>query len=418
MPPATDATEDPPAPTTFHPIGQYELPKMPTVHALRRYATLVLKKFGQADEGPMLSNDRLQRATPERLDDIVGPPAFGSLLDELDHTLGDWCAEAQPAAWLQLVVLPPGDRNGLMTAWAERHGHSLLPAPSRAQLLAGQPNVLPDLEGDGVLVLPELERWFLRHRNALQALRTLLIGIGQLERHCVIGCNSWAWAYLSRALAVDRVLPTAMTFKAFDADRLRDWFSRLAFDERTPAMTFRLAESGRNVLAGNGDGKGKENEEGSGKAGGNSDEEEQDDYLKRLAARSFGIPWVAWHLWRQSLRTRLESDEVSEKVTDDVKDATDGDEHTLWVTGFQELTLPQRHLDDALLVLHALLLHGELSGAELRAVLPNVGEVDTVPALMHAGFVARDGDDFHVRPAAYPQARQVLASAGFPLDRL
>ncbi len=387
-------------PLAFVPVGHYELPTMPTVHALRRYAALLRQKLGSDDDGPVLSDERLRRATPERLDDIVGPPAHASLLDELDRTLSHWCADTDPATWLQLIVLPPGDRHGVVDAWAHRHGHRVLSVPSRSQLLTGKSEGLPQLQGSGVLVIPRLERWFVRHRGGLQALRMLLVAIGPLQRHCVIGCNSWAWAYLSRALAVDRVLPAALTFEAFDADRLRPWFKHLASDSGGSVTTFRLAENGKDVLAENGDGDGT------------------DSYLKRLAARSFGIPWVAWHLWRQSLRTELDTDEVSDKVADNIQRATNGDENTLWVTPFQELTLPQQHLDDALLVLHALLLHGELTGAELRAVLPNVGEVDTLPALMHAGFVACDGDDFHVRPSAYPRARTALASAGYPLDRL
>ncbi len=34
----------------------------------------------------------------------------------------------------------------------------------------------------------------------------------------------------------------------------------------------------------------------------NSSGELKSDYLKKLAAHSLGIPWVAWHLWRRSLR--------------------------------------------------------------------------------------------------------------------
>ena len=213
-----------------------------------------------------------------------------SLLRELDHTLADWCTDPGPPSWVKLVVLPPGDRTPLLQAWAERWSYAVLEPPSAAQILAGQTVDADALQQrSGVLVIPDLACWFLRHRSGLQTVRALLMRLSQLQRHCVVGCNSWAWAFLSRTVGANLMLPPALTFRAFDAQRLQRWFSGLAEpegDDVDDAVTFRLADSGADVLA-----KGK-------------DGELENAYLKRLAARSFGIPWVAWHLWRVSLRSR------------------------------------------------------------------------------------------------------------------
>ena len=109
---------------------------------------------------------------------------------------------------------------------------------------------------------------------------------------------------------------------------------------------------------------------------------------------------------------------MSDKARRKLKDATEGDKHTMWVIGFGELALPKLHEEHSLLVLQALLIHGGLGAAELQAVLPYVGDVDLLPALMRSGFVERADGRFHVLPAAYPQAREALAAGGFPLDRL
>lgn len=65
----------------------------------------------------------------------------------------------------------------------------------------------------------------------------------------------------------------------------------------------------------------------------------------------------------------------------------------------------------------ALLIHSSFSAAQLRLVLPLVGELNIVSILVKAGFVARDRDRFGYRPAAYSAIRSGLASAGLPLDR-
>ncbi|MDQ2778298.1 MAG: hypothetical protein M3Y32_01940 [Pseudomonadota bacterium] len=394
-------SEDKAEAVSFNPLGQYALPAMPAVHALKRFATMLRKRIQQDADDPVLANDRLQRASSDEIDSIVAPPAHGSLLTELDRSLNAWCEEASPPVWLKVVVLPPGDRQPLLQSWAEAHGYPLLQPPQRARLLDPPTIDAEALQGSGVLVIPDLAGWFLRHRNGLQSVRSLLLLLSRAQRHCVLGCNSWAWAFLCRAAGADLLLPPAITFRAFDAMRLRAWFDSLAAaTAQREAVTFRLAGSGVDVLA----------QDSSG--------ELDNAYLKRLAARSFGIPWVAWHLWRLGLRSRLEGNGLSDKALKRIEHTTAGDERTVWVVGFDELVLPKKHADEALLVLQALLIHGTLDASSLRAVLPHLGEAELLPALIRAGFVLRTELDYHVLPSAYPQAREALAAAGYPLDHL
>ena len=171
--------------------------------------------------------------------------------------------------------------------------------------------------------------------------------------------------------------------------------------ERSPEtkqIVFRLSQSGKNILARNQEGK------------------LENDHLAKLSAQSLGIPSVAWHLWRRSLRSNRESED-GEEMEVKIENAAP-DEETLWVSTAQEYSLPVQHQQAALLVLHAILIHGSLTAAELRLVLPVVGENFIVAALVSAGFIEKDGDQLRCRPLAYPAARSELFAAGFPIDKL
>ena len=263
-----------------------------------------------------------------------------------------------------------------------------------------------DLAGFGVLVIPRLEDWFLRHHGSLQRVRALLEQLSRCQRHCMIGCNSWAWSFLCKAAGADVLLPTPLSFMAFDGERLRRWFTELATHESTASFVFRLPGSGEDVLAADEQGK------------------PQSEYFEKLAASSLGIPWVAWHLWRNSLRSH---DEAKAGSDDDrnaaapESNATGGlksDEKTLWVAALHQFTLPNAGGQGTLQVLQALLIHGQLNSSELQQVLPMIGETHVLPSLITAGFVAREGEQLRCQPSAYPAIRNGLRSAGFSMAAL
>ncbi len=387
----------------FQPLGDYAWPSAPAEEAARRLLRRLRKTFARGDEPPTMARDRLQRATLEKLDEVVAPPASGPLVRELGLTVADWIADPAPKSWLRLVVLPPCDDTRLVETWARDNGHQVLLPPDRAALTGGAPPRLPDLpglDGQGVLVIPQLERWFVRHRNGLSHVRALLAGLDRLQRHCLIGCNSWAWAFLSKAANADAILPTGLTFQAFDAQRLQRWFTQLAQGDAATDVTFRLSGSGEDVL--------ETDEDGALKS----------DFFKKLAARSLGIPWVAWYLWRTGLRSEQEPDERDP----DAETAAGSDDLTLWIAPFQEFTLPPQREQLSLLILQALLLHGPMTQEEMGHVLPATSDLSVLPALVRADFIARrraeEGDQFSCRAAAYPAIRSELSGAGYPMDRL
>ena len=384
-------------PHAFVPLADFETPAMPAEEIFRRYLGRLLALLRNDQAKPFIAADQLLKATAERLNEVVAPPACGPLLTELDETIELWRAERPAVSHLKMIVLPPCDQNDVVRSWAEQAGHRILATPPRSNLIDPLGPEIPDLaREDSILVVPRLEEWFLRHQDGLQGIRKLLAALQALERPVVVGCNSWAWTFLRKATGADYVLPDAVTFLAFDETRLHGWFSELGTAEATGQMRFRLPQSGEDVLAQDETGKPKS------------------DYLKTLAGHSLGIPWIAWHLWRRSLRSSKPESSGGDAAA--AVSGTEPSEQTLWVAALDEFVLPGIDEQTALLVLHALLIHGPLSAADLRLVLPTVGESNILPTLTKAGFLERRGDLFSCRPAAYPAIRNGLISAGYSKD--
>jgi hypothetical protein len=383
--------------TELIPLADYASPAMPTEHAFRTaWQRLRHRVAGDGDDGPLLPSARLARSSMQLLDDLTELPACAPLLRALEEQLGGWARSRDASPRVQLIVLPPCDQTGTLDAWARAAGHAVLDAPTRQALLGPDAHELAgELAGDGLLVIPRLEQWFVRQHRGLRAVRGLLAGLAASPRRCLVGCNSWAWRYLVKAVDADLMLPRPSAFEAFDAARLRQWFA----DPTTvgaDGATFRLAHSGADVLACNEGG------------------EPHSTWLRLLAARSGGIPWVAWHLWRASLQLRAEDTTLSQRAAQ----AVANDQRTIWVVEHADPPLPSAHEDRALLALQALLLHGGLTARELNDVLPSTGETDLLPALMASGHLRCDGGVYSVRPTAYPAVRQALRVADFPMGAM
>jgi len=376
----------------FVTLRDHVRPAMPTDESVRLFSGQVWRFFRKAQKDPFIHADRLRRASRRRLNDLLELPDYGILVREMQSTFENWVADAEPANWLQLVVLPPCDRKSLVREWAVEHNHTLLTAPEPDEILDPKfEPLLPEVAGDGVVVVPQLERWFLRHERGLRVVRILLKRLATLQRHCVVGCNSWAWEFLSTLVGADMVFPAAVTFQSFHARRLRQLFVDLSASHEAKKC-FRLSSNGQDIF---------ETKE---------DQSPVSDYFARLAARSYGIPWVAWHMWRREIRLKPDdSDKTDQKFPD---------EETIWITEADEFELPTGLKDSVLLVLHALLIHDGLSEKQLSSVLPGIDPMQILAALLSAEFIDREDTMFRCTPAAYPTARKHLINAGFPGDKL
>ncbi len=371
-------------PLTFNTLGHYDYPATPADESIRRIGWQLWKYFEKDEEDPFISEDSLKWANKQRLDYIAAPPACRPVMDEMQATFADWINDTQPSRWLQLVVLPPGDTNDVVQSWASDHGHHVVTPPPRDEMLQGGLHVELPIDCDGpLIVIPRLEHWFLRHQDGMQQVRELLRQAAQAKRHCVIGCNSWAWQFLKKSIGAGRLLPLGLTLNAFDADRLRSWLMDLAKADGQSAHVFRFSESGSKLGS---------------------------DYFAKLAARSLGIPWVAWQLWRRALRLGPSQERRDEQKFPD--------EQTLWLSELDDFRLPRHDVNVALLTLHALLIHENLTSEQLDLVTPSLDASNVLPSLVEAEFIESHEGRYRCVPAVYPAIRSRLIDAGFPKDTL
>ena len=306
-------------------LSDYTAPTMPTEHVLRAAWTR-LKRRMSAPEDPLLQHSGLDRASLAVINDLADPPDCGPLLQALDEQFGEWSRDPGVAPRLCTIIVPPCDTSGTLATWAQARGHALLREPDRIDLIGPADACKQlDLTGDGLLVIPRLEHWFLRERNGLHALRSLLAQLADTERRCLIGCNSWAWRFIVKAAGADLALPRPQAFEPFDARRLCDWFATLAHDSAGVTATFRLTGNGDDVLASDDNG------------------EPCNAHLRQLAASSCGIPWVAWHLWRASLKISAGEKPLSERAAG----ATADDARTIWVVDVDEPSVTAWRLEGA-----------------------------------------------------------------------
>ncbi len=384
----------------LQPISDYRIPPMPTDVATRRMVRWFRLQFKKSEDAePFVAESELVQASRETLEDVAPSPACGPLLRDLDAHFATLIGGDDQGSRLRLMLLPPGDRSEVLSGWAKRHALEVLPCPPRERLL-DEPRP-PGLDvqqlwpeeashPNSVLVIPKLESWFLRHERGLFLVRQLLDRLEQSRRPLIIGCSTWAWDFLCKATQAGLVLPSPLTFQAFGADELYDWFRFLEEDAEVDVRV-RLSSSGADLFA---------------------DDAKKHHYFKGLAAESLGIPWVAWHRWRKSLRYKRPSDAKAESA--DQPGASGSDGHTLWVTTPPPMNLPQGHFEQMSLVLQALLIHGRLTLDELRAVVPIVGELRVVSALLQTGFIRYCDRHLYIVPTAYPETRRELIAAGFP----
>ncbi|MEM7728699.1 MAG: hypothetical protein AAF311_05420 [Pseudomonadota bacterium] len=394
----------------FRALGRYAWPRTPVNRGVDKLRGRLRGLWTSKDSPAGIDKGRLEPVSAARLDRLAPAPAHAPVHAELDATLRDWIADPGSLVRRQTLVLPPCDREDLVGSWAAERGLQVFGTDRREAEL----DALDDADADP-LVIPKLERRFLRTRDGLAGMRRLIDRIAAMERRTVIGCNSWAWQFLRKSCEIDLVFADPVTFRAYDRERLRAWLGALAHGPKSEngevdgegTVCFRAVQNGRDVF-GNGDG-----------------ETELSAYMTDLAKRSLGIPWVAWHVWRDSLRVEIAPEEERAgpfPQPGPAKEALAGDappdRRTLWVTDASAPSVPSRGDQNALLVLHALLIHGGLTQDQIGQTVPLVSYTNVLASLVGGGLIDRTDGLYRCVPAAYPAVRDALGNNGYPVDVL
>ena len=343
-----------------------------------------------------------------------------NLLIRLMRSLSEWTAEENPETLLKVLVGPPGSGTGqIISAWADRQSWKVIDPPSAQQILAGDAawlTFLNEINGQG-FVVPDLEKIYLRHSTGLRLIRRFLDELWKRKVRCLVGCNSWAWAFLRHAMMADSFFGTPLSLDAFDKRRLDLWFRRQACKGGKKSIVFRQSVTGEVILAVDTDSNAVCPVEDSEKPA----SDQKSGYLAAIASRSRGIPLVAWAIWRNSLLVSVD-DEVMNKVGDEAQRAATVDQGlTIWVRPWEQIGLPDMppqvgRID--LFILHALLLHGGLDAETLNKTLSlTQAESDkTIIRLQSAGLIKLENSLWRVTLAGYPAVRAYLQNEDYLVD--
>lgn len=397
--------EEAPALWRFVPLDEHSVPTAAAADRVRGG----LGRLWDRLIGPRSEEDAAEHAKPQPpprsvLDEAAPAPDWGGASEALDAALGPWADGGSSGDDnVRIVVGPSGNAaDDVVRTWARSRRWQIIEPPGIEEILAGGEDWLAAIPRDETpRVLERLDRAYLRHHNGLDLVQRFIERLSSGKERFVVGCGSWSWAYLSRALDIDAVLGLPLALQALDHNRLREWFGVLAAHR----FDFCRQVGDRRVLIA-GDGLPERETQSDGSEG-------DSGLLNRLAAFSRGIPLVAWAAWRDSLR-----------LGGGAAPAPARDRATLWVPDWSTLKLPQPPTETlgpcALAVLQEALLQGATTVELLAHILPfpTAEIVNSLQQLRQAALLESGSHGWRVARLGYPAARESLHEAGYLTGRI
>ncbi|HHO48974.1 MAG TPA: hypothetical protein ENN06_11080 [Desulfobacteraceae bacterium] len=341
----------------FVPLSGYEVPAQTTGKAADNAWSSFKRIFMPMEEASLsgAGENELPHLPQTRLQQLVPSPDWSSAAAALDGALQEWTAVPEPDRPVQFLIGQPYNGHAeIIRHWAGRHRAELIASPAYEQILAGNLRWFDNWPSSGQLwVLPNLEHCYLRHAHGLKLIRQLLARAesGQLGRG-LIGCDSWAWAYLQRIWPVPR--PDALTLQAFDGPRLARFLAAMANPPTARRrIRFRNAANGSDILV-----VPLENDQ-------------VRSEFHQLAAHCRGNLGIAVQYWRKRLRAAPAEEKSGKMEKTATEQPGSPDEEWVWVTNMlPEPALPSGEDEDFSQTLHALMLHAGLPASILPQLLP------------------------------------------------
>lgn len=379
---------------SFIPLADYKAPAVPATKLVQKYWRKTLALLNKGDDQPYMPSDQLAQTDAKAQRQFFPLPNYEALYDELDETLVG-AFDHHPPHPMFWLCLPAGDP-GILAGWAARHKYQVLSPPARGDLsaAAGSKDIsLPAIQEErGVLVVPELERWFLREPDGVALLTAAMARFEAHDGPVVISANGFALLFLQQLFTGHRLMGKALTFKPFFGDRLYRWLYRTIYQGDTRRFVIKDSQSGRELFG--------ETINAPIPA---------PAIISRLAADCRGIPWQAWQNLTATLNTRKQVSDGDSAT--EVHDTSAG----LWRHAKAQRREHALHADGARFVLYALALHGPLAKEQIAEVVPGDSTSLMDPSLMDLhleGFVLENDGEYRLNPICYAAIVQALRSAG------
>lgn len=371
-----------------------------------------ITKQDRVKESPLKPEDDLSNLSEARLKYAIPRPDWSEGADRLAKRLQPWLESAEPSKPAIFYLSPPfSGRDELLTHWAELQNMPLVAPPRQKHILGSSDKWFRNWPKGSPWILPNLEKCFLRRADGLDLIRELLSRVlsGELGKG-IIGCDGWAWSFLQQVW-LGRPSFT-ITAQALDAERMKNFFYRSILRQSGATdCSFRQADNGVYMF-----------QDPAEKADRHSKKRStaSDYFWQRLAEYSRGNLGVASACWQQALRA-LPEEELEKEVNRSRREQ----KKTIWVTPWNDLTLPTYPKDEgetALFVLHALLIHDGLDLESLAYMLPadRAGVTEVLLFLRESELVEKTTEQtktiWRVTAAGYPVVRKELYSNEYLCD--
>jgi len=385
----------------FAPLTDFRPPSPPVSSAAgRTWSSLTWLFGGGGDKAQPSVPDReeLQSLAPDQMARLAPLPDWSVAAASLDHALADWWRQDRPERPVRFLIGPPFSGQAEMVhCWGTALGATVITEPTSEQILGADYRWLEDWPDTAPLwVLPRLERCFLRHAGGLSLVRRLLDRAQGGTLGCgLIGCDSWAWAFLEYAWPVVR--PDALAVQAFDGDCLARLLAALATPRAGERIRFRNARSGDDLLA-------APFAEGDPVPSG----------IAHLAAHCRGNAGLAANLWRRRLCARPDGAEEGAAHTQDDQPA-----EVIYVADtIPEIRPSAGCSEEEVLLLHTLLVHHGLAEPLLGDLLPLPASRTAagLRRLQRDGLAELHDGRWQVAAPAYVAVRDLLRGRDYLCD--
>lgn len=403
------------APWQYIPAADFKTPAQPAADKVKLGLASLFNRFwfGNSPAEERLDVEQ-SPLTEAMLDEILPAVSWEAAAAKLQNALEPRFAESSPRQFAQAVIGPPGSGvREVLRCYAEKWGGRIVAPPEPERIFQPESDFWQEVSRDdkSVLVIPELERFYLRHADGLDLMRQLMERLWHSHRPVIVGCDSWAWAYLCKVLRIDAVFRSPLVLNALDGDALWSWLRpvpRGRFVVRADwndEVIFPI-ETGADAA--------KEEKEGSSKNG--KPPYQGAPYFQAIAALSRGIPSVASALWRKCL-----CDGEGKQPQDGSAARSTCLGVSIRVRALECLSLPSLEASASTreaVILHTLLLHAGLSISILLRLVPFPSSevMETLSVLCDAGLVSNVEGFWSVPPLAYPQVRAFLKAETLLID--
>jgi predicted transcriptional regulator len=402
-------------------LNDYAIPSPPTGTVLQNNLKSMWRHLSPYSVKLRFQQRQMRTIPAYLLNRAAKTPDLNSVTAALMAALQQrWAEKKDESTFVQVVVGPPGSQmDRVVNSLAKQSGWKILGPPSTSEILSGGKTWLENLDllENAPLVIPRLEKCFLRHQDGLTLLDRLLDKLQESRRHYLIACDSWAWAYLEKTLHVGAMLSEPLTLAPLDGNKLQFWLPTLARTSKGQ-FAFRDSSNGQlifpvttnyedQLLINARPGQMEFYADWVGGGG----------FLKQLTAYCRGIHQLVWLIWRECLQIRSNGNVDLSRLF-----VNGEDWFTVWVKPLSDLVLPEIPPFSGNvfpMVLHTLLLHNGASIDLLDFLLPfSDNELrHAIAILSKAGLVCFDENKtYRVTLLGYPAVRRFIHNEGYLVD--